>query len=653
MKKIIKDIISILTVILLVNIFSFFIFFRWDFTKTKRYSLSKVSKTSIRNNVEPIVVDFYVTEDLPQDTKKLVKEFRSLLKEYKSLSNVSFTINTIYPDNTEKEFKATQEGIIPSFNEIRERDLEKIQKIYCGAVFHIGNNKTVLPNISFNTPIEYEITRMLKQASDTIKPRIGFVRGHGETTLNLMSELVDELSHLTDITVVDLNLNTYEDCNVLCLINPKDNFSPYEIAQLEKFLSKGGRLFIALNHAIGLLDHPNNGYINSTGVEDMLEKKGLKIRNDFIIDNNCGVCNFEQQYGYLKFQRSVSFPYCPVITNFSKHTITYGLRSMLLMFASSIEQIKTPTPYIFTPLAQSSSISGVQQAPVCFDLEKQWTQRDFNRPHNIVAALLTNDDNNSAIVTITDADFLINQSAIDGHTDNITFALNSIEWLADNSGLIQLRNKFTTFPVLEPVGTLPDYMEPIGVGMPVDLLMRRPDVRSAERSVNAQAALLGASKADWLPKVFLKGSFGYAARDLKDLTKSKSMMYEIAPSMSWTLFSGGQLVNATRLAKAQLDESINQFNQTVLTAVQETDNAMNSYRNSIKQIVALREVRNQGIETLKLSLELYKQGLSPFQNVLDAQRSLLSYENQLVQAQGNSLLQLITLYKALGGGWQE
>ena len=208
-------------------------------------------------------------------------------------------------------------------------------------------------------------------------------------------------------------------------------------------------------------------------------------------------------------------------------------------------------------------------------------------------------------------------------------------------------------PVLETTGTLPDYMEPIGVGMPVDLLLRRPDVRSAERSVNAQAALLGASKSDWLPKIFLKGSFGYAARDLNDLVKSKSMTYEIAPSLSWTIFSGGQLVNATRLAKAQLDESINQLNQTVLTAVQETDNAMNSYRNTIKQIVALWEVRKQGVETLKLSLALYKQGLSPFQNVLDAQRSLLSYENQLVQAQGSSLLQLISLYKALGGGWRE
>lgn len=206
-------------------------------------------------------------------------------------------------------------------------------------------------------------------------------------------------------------------------------------------------------------------------------------------------------------------------------------------------------------------------------------------------------------------------------------------------------------PTLESPGILPDYMEPIGVGLPADLLLRRPDIRSAERSVNAQAALVGASKSDWLPQIFLKGSLGYAAKDLKDLTHYKSMTYEIAPALSWTLFKGTQLVNATKLAKAQLDEAINQFNQTVLTAVQETDNAMNAYRNSIKQIVALREVRNQGQETLTLSLELYKQGLTPFQNVLDAQRSLLSYENQLVQARGYSLLQLIAMYQALGGGW--
>ena len=206
-------------------------------------------------------------------------------------------------------------------------------------------------------------------------------------------------------------------------------------------------------------------------------------------------------------------------------------------------------------------------------------------------------------------------------------------------------------PVLERAGKLPDYVEPVGMGIPADLLLRRPDIRQAGRQVNAQAALLGASKSDWLPQVFLKGSVGYSSRDMKDIAKRGSMTFEIAPSISWTLFSGTKLVSSTRLARAQLDESIHQFNQTVLTAVQETDNAMNSYRNSIQQIVALREVCNQGEETLKLSLDLYKQGLSPFQNVLDALRSLLSYENQLVQARGGSLLNLISLYRALGGGY--
>ena len=146
---------------------------------------------------------------------------------------------------------------------------------------------------------------------------------------------------------------------------------------------------------------------------------------------------------------------------------------------------------------------------------------------------------------------------------------------------------------------------------------------------------------------------GYASKDMKNFAEKKSLTYEIAPSFTWTLFNGTKLVNATKLARAQLDEAINQYNQTVLTAVQEVDNAMSTYQNSIKQIVALREVLNQGQQTLKLSLELYKQGLTPFQNVLDAQRSLLSYENSLVEAKGNSLLCLIQMYQALGGGWQE
>ena len=204
---------------------------------------------------------------------------------------------------------------------------------------------------------------------------------------------------------------------------------------------------------------------------------------------------------------------------------------------------------------------------------------------------------------------------------------------------------------LNSIKPLPDYMEPVGVGVPGELLLRRPDVRSAERQVNAQAALLCASKGDWLPEFFLNGSFGYASHDVKDIGKKGSMTWSIAPSMTWNLFSGGKNLQEERLQRAKLDESINQFNQTVLTAVQEVDNAMSAYKNTIKQIVSCREMLYQGKEAFDLSLDLYKQGLTPFQNVLDAQRSLLTYENALVKAKGNSLVCLVQMYQALGGGW--
>ncbi len=231
---------------------------------------------------------------------------------------------------------------------------------------------------------------------------------------------------------------------------------------------------------------------------------------------------------------------------------------------------------------------------------------------------------------------------------------------ATESGIIQYMNALAVLLGLYPQDVtaalqagkeLPDYIEPVGVGLPGQLLLRRPDVRAAERQVNAQAALLGASKTDWLPSFFLNGSFGYASHDMKDLTRRGSMTWSIAPSMSWTIFNGGQRLNNVKLQRIQLDETINQFNSTVLTAVQEVDNAMASYKNSIKQIVACREMLNQGKEAFNLSLNLYKQGLTPFQNVLDAQRSLLSYENSLVQAQGYSLICLVQMYQALGGGW--
>ena len=198
---------------------------------------------------------------------------------------------------------------------------------------------------------------------------------------------------------------------------------------------------------------------------------------------------------------------------------------------------------------------------------------------------------------------------------------------------------------------LPSYVTPIGVGIPAELLRRRPDLRAAERQVEANAALLGATRRDWFPQLLVSGSIGFQSAEMKTLFRSRSLAWEIAPTIKWNIFGGNDRVNATREARAALDASILSFNEKMLTALQEVESAMSQYENSITQIVALREAVNQNEETLTLSLELYKQGLTQFQNVLDAQRSLLTYQNYLVQAQGGSLIYLVQLYEALGGGW--
>ena len=198
---------------------------------------------------------------------------------------------------------------------------------------------------------------------------------------------------------------------------------------------------------------------------------------------------------------------------------------------------------------------------------------------------------------------------------------------------------------------LPEYMAPIEVGVPAELLLRRPDIRAAERQVEANASLLGATRRDWFPSLFFTGSVGFASDKLKQLPRSKSLTWEIAPSLSWNIFTGTERINATREARAALDQSIASFNSTMLNAMQEVENAMSQYRNSVEQIITLRKAMVQDEETLILSLELYKQGLTEYQNVLDAQRTLFTCQDYLVQARGTSLIYLVQLYEALGGGW--
>lgn len=204
---------------------------------------------------------------------------------------------------------------------------------------------------------------------------------------------------------------------------------------------------------------------------------------------------------------------------------------------------------------------------------------------------------------------------------------------------------------LMQTAVLPDAQRLVPVSIPGALLRQRPDIQSAELQVQAQARLVGAARADWFPSFFLTGEIGFASHDMNKLFNNHSLTWQIAPVMKWTIFNGGQRAMAVSSAKAELESSINSYNLTVLTALQEVDNAIISYKNSLRQQLELKTAVIEAQNSLDLSIELYKMGLSAFINVVNAQQSLLSYQTSLVASEGNALLDLIQLYQALGGGW--
>lgn len=207
----------------------------------------------------------------------------------------------------------------------------------------------------------------------------------------------------------------------------------------------------------------------------------------------------------------------------------------------------------------------------------------------------------------------------------------------------------TIRPRLVYKGSHPRLQHLVSTGFPADLLRRRPDIIEAEAQLAVYAAQIGIAKKDFLPSLSLNGSIGVAAHKPKDLFGKNSLEYSIAPTLSWNLFDGFSRKYALREAREQMEEGIDNYNLIVLTAVNEVDNAMSSYLASLQIIDSNSNGLKQSSESFDLSVNLYKQGLTPFSNVVDAQINTLSYANSLLSARGEALVSLVNLYKALGG----
>jgi NodT family efflux transporter outer membrane factor (OMF) lipoprotein len=204
---------------------------------------------------------------------------------------------------------------------------------------------------------------------------------------------------------------------------------------------------------------------------------------------------------------------------------------------------------------------------------------------------------------------------------------------------------------LGPPAPIPAPPPEVPVGLPTELLRRRPDIRRAERQLAASVANIGVATADLFPRFTLDGSVGLQSTSFNRLGDSGSGYWSIIPGVRLPIFNAGRLRSNVAVQRARADQALANYEQTVLLALQEVEDALVAYQKEFTRRETLAAAVNANRRAVNLSTQLYQRGLTNFLDVLDAQRALYASEDELVRSDAQVSANAVALLKALGGGW--
>jgi NodT family efflux transporter outer membrane factor (OMF) lipoprotein len=199
---------------------------------------------------------------------------------------------------------------------------------------------------------------------------------------------------------------------------------------------------------------------------------------------------------------------------------------------------------------------------------------------------------------------------------------------------------------------IPSAPAKVAVGVPADLLRRRPDVRAAEMAAAAQSAGIGISKADLYPSFVIAGSLGLAGGSFSDLFDGGAVTGFITPFFKWDIFNYGRIKNNVRVQDARFEQAITSYQNIALAAAKEVQDGLQGFLRINEQVGYLDSAVTASARAAELALAQYQQGAADYTRVLNTQTALLIQQDSLVDSRGRSISSLIATYKALGGGWQ-
>ncbi|MDH5610708.1 MAG: GldG family protein, partial [Cyclobacteriaceae bacterium] len=457
-KNLLIQIPIVVAILIVLNLISDVLYFRLDFTEDNRYTLSGATKEILADLKDVITVKAYFTEELPAQLAYVRRDLMDQLIEYEDLSGGNLVFEFINPNESEalKE-EAIQKGVAPVSINVVENDQRQQIQAYMGLVFQSGDRTEVIPLVQPGAAMEYDLSTSIKKLAISNKPKVGLIQGYGEPSFRALPQLAEQLSVLYDLDEINLSDSAAipGQFKSLIWVSPVDTLSPVDLAKLDRYLERGGNLFLAYANVRGDFQTSLLSPADDIGLTGWLRQKGLVMGTQFVVDAQCAPVNVQQRTGMYTLNSQINFPFFPQVNQFAEHPITSGLEGILLPFVNPLVISSPDTSLTVRPLAFSTEMSGLVQGPLYIDIKKRWSEQDFSAPGQILAATVEGiGAGNGKLVVIANGQFVVNgegQQAQAVNPDNINFASNAVDWLSDDTGLIELRTKGVTHRPLETI----------------------------------------------------------------------------------------------------------------------------------------------------------------------------------------------------------
>ena len=379
-----QAIISVLLVagiLIVLNILALKLFFRWDLTPNKIYTLSDASKQIVGRLDDKLVIKAYFTDNLPSPYNNNRRYMQELLDDYRNASNGKITYEIISPSNEDElEKEAQKNGIQPVQIQTVKNDRAESMKAYMGKVFLYGGKTEALPFIGGIENLEYDITGIINRIASPELKKIGVLSGNGMPGVDKIGKVNQYLSKFYNVTNIDASKNNPipADVKTLIVFSPKAPQQNQMMGQqqqappptvpenikfaIDQYIMNGGKVIFMMSRVnVASQQQFQIAQVVQTGLEDMLENYGAKLNNTIITDKECAFVQVPVQQGPLQMYTQIPFPYYPKIVNINHDIPSFAnIGQVFLGFTSDIDLNAAGTKGVKAlPLLTTSPKTGV------------------------------------------------------------------------------------------------------------------------------------------------------------------------------------------------------------------------------------------------------------------------------------------------------